>query len=174
MSLEAFAEQVLREKSREVAHEEVASSRAALAISVEERLREFNAWINSHAGSTVVLPDEAMERESIYGDHGRQMGDVLVDSNVLLRSVQPAHPQYHLASAAIGSLLRRNVGLCVARQNLVEFWGVATRPLANNGLAMSPAIVAGELRKLRKSFPDWRQYRGRPIRGKRWSASILS
>lgn len=37
----------------------------------DEWLREFDDWVNSHAGNPVVLPDEAMERESIYGDHGR-------------------------------------------------------------------------------------------------------
>jgi hypothetical protein len=36
----------------------------------EERLRLFHDWVNSHGGNAVVLPDEAMERESIYGDHG--------------------------------------------------------------------------------------------------------
>ena len=34
-------------------------------------VREFKAWVESHAGNTIVLPDAAMERESIYGDHGR-------------------------------------------------------------------------------------------------------
>jgi hypothetical protein len=36
-----------------------------------EWVRQFETWVHSHAGNTVVLPDEAMERESIYGDHGR-------------------------------------------------------------------------------------------------------
>ena len=80
------------------------------------------------------------------------MASVLVDSNILLRSVQPAHPQFPIASAALADLLRRNVDLCVARQNLVEFWVVATRPLANNGLEMNPATVAGEIRELRTVF----------------------
>lgn len=39
--------------------------------SSEERLSLFHDWVNSHADNTVVLPDEAMERESIYSDHGR-------------------------------------------------------------------------------------------------------
>lgn len=47
------------------------SSKPASERSTEEWLREFNDWVRSHAGNTVVLPDEAMERESIYGDHGR-------------------------------------------------------------------------------------------------------
>jgi hypothetical protein len=40
-------------------------------LSPDEWLREFDAWLQSHAANTVVLPDAAMERESIYGDHGR-------------------------------------------------------------------------------------------------------
>jgi hypothetical protein len=67
MSLEAFAESVLSEQSRTGP----TSPRLAHELSSNERLQEFNAWVKSHAGSTVVLADEAMERESIYGDHGR-------------------------------------------------------------------------------------------------------
>ena len=37
----------------------------------DEWIRKFNAWVESHAGNTVVLPEAAMERESIYGDNGR-------------------------------------------------------------------------------------------------------
>jgi hypothetical protein len=40
-------------------------------LSMEEWIRRFEAWVASHSGSTVVLPDAAMEREAIYGDHGR-------------------------------------------------------------------------------------------------------
>jgi hypothetical protein len=46
-------------------------SPAGNQLSPDEWLREFDAWLQSHAANTVVLPDAAMERESIYGDHGR-------------------------------------------------------------------------------------------------------
>jgi hypothetical protein len=46
-------------------------SPAANQLSPDEWVREFKAWVVSHDGNTVVLPDAAMERESIYGDHGR-------------------------------------------------------------------------------------------------------
>ena len=46
-------------------------SLAANQLSTDEWAREFEAWVQSHAGNTVVLPDAAMERESIYGDHER-------------------------------------------------------------------------------------------------------
>lgn len=80
------------------------------------------------------------------------MPSVLVDSNVLLRLAQPAHAHHPVASAAVASLRKQNFELCIARQNLVEFWVVATRPLANNGMEMNPVPVAGEIRKLRSLF----------------------
>jgi predicted nucleic acid-binding protein len=80
------------------------------------------------------------------------MSSVLIDSNILLRSVQPLHPQSSLASGAVAELLRQKVDLCLAPQNLVEFWAVATRPVAYNGLEMNPATAAGEIRKMRKIF----------------------
>ncbi len=47
------------------------ASRPPYELSSEEWLREFHVSVNSHADNTVVLPEEAMERESIYGDRGR-------------------------------------------------------------------------------------------------------
>src|SRR5271165_1466140 len=79
-------------------------------------------------------------------------GTALVDTNVLLRLLQPLHRQYPMASAAVAELRKQGADLCVARQNLVEFWVVATRPLANNGLGMSPLTIAGEVRGLNGLF----------------------
>ncbi len=39
----------------------------------EEWIARFHAWIDSHAGQTIVLSDEAMSRESIYGDPRRRI-----------------------------------------------------------------------------------------------------
>ena len=39
-------------------------------LNSEEWVTQFEAWVASHAGNSVVLPDEAMERESIYADRG--------------------------------------------------------------------------------------------------------
>ena len=40
-------------------------------ISPEEWVRRFKAWTRSHAGDNLpVLSDEAISRESIYGDRG--------------------------------------------------------------------------------------------------------
>ena len=42
--------------------------------------------------------------------------------------------------------------LCLAPQNLIEFWAVATRSRNENGLGMTHAIAAGEIEKLRRLF----------------------
>ena len=63
--------------------------------------------------------------------------DHLVDTNVLLRSVQHRSPSYRQARSAVTRLLRREERLCIFPQNVVEFWSVATRPAKNNGLGLS-------------------------------------
>jgi len=65
--------------------------------------------------------------------------DHLVDTNVLLRSVQHHSPSYREARSAVVTLLRRGERLCIFPQNVVEFWSVATRPAQNNGLGLSLA-----------------------------------
>ena len=40
-------------------------------LSQQEWTKRFEAWLASHSGNKVVLPDAAMEREAVYGDRGR-------------------------------------------------------------------------------------------------------
>jgi predicted nucleic acid-binding protein len=80
------------------------------------------------------------------------MAATLVDTNVTLRLLQPQHPHYPIAVTALTKLRGQGADLCVAVQNLVEFWVVATRPLVNNGLGLSPLTVAGEVRALQGIF----------------------
>jgi predicted nucleic acid-binding protein len=61
----------------------------------------------------------------------------LVDTNVLLRSVQKSHPMELQAANSIELLLRHREILVITPQNLIEFWCVATRPEVNNGLGIS-------------------------------------
>ena len=61
----------------------------------------------------------------------------LVDTNVLLRSVQKSHPMHSVAANSIDLLLHQRQEVFIIPQNLVEFWCVATRPEVNNGLGMS-------------------------------------
>jgi predicted nucleic acid-binding protein len=77
----------------------------------------------------------------------------LADTNILLRWAQPSDPLHHLTTAAVKELLRRGDQVYVTPQNYVEFWSVATRPAAVNGLGMSPTEAAAELRQLEALFP---------------------
>ena len=52
----------------------------------------------------------------------------LVDTNVLLRSVQESHPMHSDAANSIALLLRQREQVSIIPQNLVEYWCVTTRP----------------------------------------------
>jgi len=77
---------------------------------------------------------------------------VLIDGNVLLRSLHPGHPHYAAAGNSVATLRFRNETLCIAPQVLIEFWAVATRPRDDNGLGLPPARVAAELMSLKRLF----------------------
>lgn len=62
---------------------------------------------------------------------------VLVDTNVLLRSVQPSHPMHGPAVRTIASLMRDAESLVITPQIVAEFWNAATRPAEQNGLGWS-------------------------------------
>jgi predicted nucleic acid-binding protein len=77
---------------------------------------------------------------------------MLLDTNLLLRFVQPHDPRYALIMAAIHRLTLQSVRLCYSPQNLVEFWNAATRPLAANGFGWSIAEAEREVVKLEAFF----------------------
>ena len=58
---------------------------------------------------------------------------VFIDTNVLLRSVQPSHPMHEAAVRSVADLLRRSEPLVITPQIVAEFWNVATRPVTRNG-----------------------------------------
>ncbi|MGC1619122.1 MAG: type II toxin-antitoxin system VapC family toxin [Candidatus Acidiferrum sp.] len=62
----------------------------------------------------------------------------LVDSNVLLRWVQPNHRDYPTIISSIDFLLRRGAVLCYTSQNVAEFWNTCTRPVDRNGYGLLP------------------------------------
>jgi predicted nucleic acid-binding protein len=70
---------------------------------------------------------------------------ILIDTNVLLRSVQPEHPMHVSAVRALELLMERDEHLVVSIQNIAEFWNTATRPEANNGLGFSIEETLDEL-----------------------------
>jgi hypothetical protein len=78
--------------------------------------------------------------------------NVLVDSNILLRSTLPANSMYKTAVQSVQNLRTRGDDLFIVPQCIYEFWVVATRPAANNGLGMSLQHAAAELVKIKGLF----------------------
>jgi len=74
----------------------------------------------------------------------------LVDTNILVRLVVPADPRYLSARRAVEAL--EEEGLCVASQNFMEFWNVATRPIENNGLGQTTTVADQVLTGLEQAF----------------------
>ena len=77
---------------------------------------------------------------------------VLVDTNILLRSAQPNHPLCRPATRAVAKLIRQGESVFFYPQNIAEFWNVATRPIALNGLGMSPEEAAREIGDIERSL----------------------
>jgi predicted nucleic acid-binding protein len=77
---------------------------------------------------------------------------ILVDTNILLRAAQRSHPAGRTAINAIKTLHRRQHELCLAPQNVIEFWNVCTRPVDVNGLGLSVAGTDRYVRKLKLMF----------------------
>jgi predicted nucleic acid-binding protein len=91
----------------------------------------------------------------------------LADTNILLRLAEPDDPDYATVRGAVDTLVDRGEELCYAAQNLVEFWNVCTRPVAQNGFGLSTAeaderarIIEAELRFLpdtERVHLEWRR-----------------
>jgi predicted nucleic acid-binding protein len=77
---------------------------------------------------------------------------VLLDTNILLRLLEPKDPEYALVRQAIRTLTARGESLCFASQNLVEFWNVCTRPASKNGLGLTPRETDERARLLESRF----------------------
>jgi predicted nucleic acid-binding protein len=77
---------------------------------------------------------------------------ILIDTNVLLRSVQPSHPMHAGAVHALEVLMKRQEVLAVALQNVAEFWNAATRPVVHNGLGFTLEEAQDELTRIEGFF----------------------
>jgi predicted nucleic acid-binding protein len=91
----------------------------------------------------------------------------LADTNVLLRSAEPAHPMHPDAVRAVKTLLIRGETVCVFTQNLIEFWNVATRDANKNGLGFTTSQTEAEVSRIEELlmvvadspaiYPEWRR-----------------
>jgi predicted nucleic acid-binding protein len=70
----------------------------------------------------------------------------------LLRSIEAGHPMQATARQALQQLAGAGAALCVAPQNLIELWVVATRPLPVNGLGLTPAQAEAEVANFKAAF----------------------
>jgi predicted nucleic acid-binding protein len=77
---------------------------------------------------------------------------VLLDTNILLRLLQPHHPHSVLAERALNILRKRNEVLNLTAQNLVGFWAAITRPVDENGLGFTTEQAAAEVDTLTRLF----------------------
>lgn len=77
---------------------------------------------------------------------------ILVDTNIFLRSIQPAHPMHGDALAALMRLGEGTAPLCIVPQIIVEFWTVCTRPIASNGLGLTPQQAREEIDNILSAF----------------------
>ena len=77
----------------------------------------------------------------------------LVDTNILLRSSEPSHPMFASATTAMDILLSSGEEVYIVSQNLIEFWGVCTRPKDKNGLGYSITETQEELNRLKNLLP---------------------
>jgi predicted nucleic acid-binding protein len=77
---------------------------------------------------------------------------ILLDTNVLVRAVQRSHPACRMAADAVKTLHGEQHILCVAPQNVSEFWNVCTRPAVVNGLGLSVAATDRYASRLERMF----------------------
>jgi predicted nucleic acid-binding protein len=76
----------------------------------------------------------------------------LIDSNVLIRWVQPEGVDFRVVTASIQSIdILRGVP-CFTSQNLGEFWNVLTRPANRNGYGLSPEEAFLRAEKVESKF----------------------
>jgi predicted nucleic acid-binding protein len=76
----------------------------------------------------------------------------LIDSNVLIRWVQPEASEFRVVVRAIRWLEDTDDTPCYTSQNLGEFWNVLTRPANRNGYGLSPSEADIRARKVEAKF----------------------
>jgi predicted nucleic acid-binding protein len=81
------------------------------------------------------------------------MTNHLLDTNIILRIVQPQAPTHTLAVEAVAAILEQGDNVFITPQILIEFWAVTTRPVDVNGLGWSPDLAEAEIQQLQHQFP---------------------
>ena len=76
----------------------------------------------------------------------------LVDSNILIRWVQPGVPDFEIVRRAIQYLEDSRDIPCYTSQNLGEFWNVLTRPVDKNGYGLVLDSVLARTQQVEAKF----------------------
>jgi len=76
----------------------------------------------------------------------------LIDSNVLIRWVQPEDSGFRIVERAIHRLEDTDDTPCYTSQNLGEFWNLLTRPADRNGYGLSLGEADVRARKIEAKF----------------------
>lgn len=77
----------------------------------------------------------------------------LLDTNILLRFIDPTDPSHAIVHQAIYNLRLSEQDLRVSTQNCIEFWNVTTRPVTRNGFGRTLQNAEQFLRLLTRLFP---------------------
>ena len=81
---------------------------------------------------------------------------ILVDANILLRMANQSDPEHARVVNAVLHLDGAGVEICLVSQTLYEFWVVATRPLAMNGLGLSADEARDSVKYLVQTYELFR------------------
>ncbi len=63
---------------------------------------------------------------------------ILLDTNIIVRLSEANQPSAHDSRRAVALLPEQGYECCLVPQVIYEYWSVATRPLENNGLGLTP------------------------------------
>jgi len=85
---------------------------------------------------------------------------LLVDTNILLRFVDPDDPAHLVVVDALDRLLEAGHDVGFTPQVCREFWNVATRPRSANGFGLEPAFVDKLVTDLLTTFAFWEEAAG--------------
>jgi len=82
---------------------------------------------------------------------------ILIDTNILLRVAEPSSAEHRECVDALQLLAKSIRGPVLCAQTMIEFWVVATRPVAVNGLGMDSVEASATLdyfERLMRCLPE--------------------
>ena len=86
--------------------------------------------------------------------------NILIDTNLLARSLQPKHELHAMATRAIETARLLGYTPCIVPQIVYELWVVATRPVEQNGLGLTVKRATTEVEAMLRLYRLYRDERG--------------